>query len=62
MDGLNLEAADEPIVADEPPPKMSLSREKVLEEARQATVGADGRKKALSMVIVGTDTLLAGES
>ncbi|KAG8847044.1 Hsp70 suppressor, GTPase facilitates ribosomal subunit dissociation [Tulasnella sp. 330] len=58
MEGLNLEGEDpQGVVADDlPPPKMSLTREKVLEEARKAIEGAgssDAKKKGLSLVIVG---------
>lgn len=54
--GLNLEQEDEP-AADEaalPPPKMALSREKVIEEARSAIERKTGDgKKGLSLVIIG---------
>lgn len=60
MDGLNLEAADDQqgAVADDlPAPKVSLTREKVLEEARKAIEGAgsDAKRKGLSLVIVGME-------
>ncbi|VDC01160.1 unnamed protein product [Peniophora sp. CBMAI 1063] len=49
MAGLNLQETDEP-VKDEPPPKMTLAKEKVLEEARQAL---NGERAALSLVVIG---------
>lgn len=49
MAGMNLQEKDEP-VRDEPPPKMALAKEKVLEEARQAL---NGERAALSLVVVG---------
>lgn len=45
---LDTESVDSPV--DEPPPKMSLAREKVLEEARKAI---DEKKKAVSIVVIG---------
>lgn len=47
--GLNL-GTPEPI--DEPPPKITVSREKVLEEARKALEGKDDRK-GVSLVVIG---------
>ncbi|KAG8967151.1 Hsp70 suppressor, GTPase facilitates ribosomal subunit dissociation, partial [Tulasnella sp. 427] len=55
MAGLNLEQEDDqPVEETLPPPKMALSREKVLEEARKALDGKNGDgKKGLSLVIIG---------
>lgn len=51
--GLNLQSKEEP-VADEPPPKLSMAREKVLEEARQAMEAANASgNKAVSIVVIG---------
>ena len=44
---------------EEPPlPKISLAREKVLEEARKATNG-EGAKPIVSLVVIGENTVLA---
>ncbi|KAK7695564.1 hypothetical protein QCA50_000200 [Cerrena zonata] len=48
---LNLEDEYKPPV-DEPPPKISVSREKVLEEARKQLEGT-GDKKSVSLVVIG---------
>ncbi|KAG8977971.1 Hsp70 suppressor, GTPase facilitates ribosomal subunit dissociation, partial [Tulasnella sp. 427] len=55
MAGLNLEQEDDqPVEETLPPPKMALSKEKVLEEARKALDGKNGDgKKGLSLVIIG---------
>ncbi|KAG8964732.1 Hsp70 suppressor, GTPase facilitates ribosomal subunit dissociation [Tulasnella sp. 419] len=56
MDGLNLgdeDAAKDVVEVELPPPKMSLAKEKVLEEARKALEGGEGGKKALSLVVIG---------
>lgn len=53
MEGLNLEGNSSPVIEELPLPKMSLSREKVLEEARKVVVGGSDGKKGLSLVIVG---------
>lgn len=50
---LNLTAREE-VVVEEPPPKITIAREKVLEEARKALEGKDD-KKAISLVVIGTD-------
>lgn len=56
--GLNLNSPEprSPIV-DEPPPKITVSREKVLEEARSALEGKD-EKKGVSLVVVGKISLI----
>ena len=56
--GLNLDSPEprSPIV-DEPPPKITVSREKVLEEARKALEGKD-EKKGVSLVVIGKILLL----
>lgn len=48
---LNLTAREE-VVVEEPPPKITIAREKVLEEARKALEGKDD-KKAISLVVIG---------
>lgn len=54
MSGLNLESklADKSDVIDEPPPKMALAKEKVIEEARKV-LETEGVKKGLSIVVIG---------
>lgn len=54
MQGLNLGDKEEDVV-DEPPPKMSLAREKVLEEAKKAIEDEQkSGKKGVSLVVIGT--------
>lgn len=48
---LNLTAKEE-VVVEEPPPKITIAREKVLEEARKALENKDD-KKAVSLVVIG---------
>lgn len=50
VSALNLEDREDPVV-DEPPPKVSLAHEKVIEEARKAI--QESTKKAVSLVVVG---------
>ncbi len=53
ISALNLdtpEGAETP--PDEPPPKITIAREKVLEEARKALEGT-GDKKGVSLVVIG---------
>ena len=50
VSALNLDDREDPVV-DEPPPKISLAHEKVLEEARKAI--RENTKKAVSLVVVG---------
>lgn len=51
MQGLGLQDKDEPYVEDDIPlPKMTLAREKILEEARRAI---DSGKKNVSLVVIG---------
>lgn len=53
MQGLNLGEKDEDVV-DEPPPKMSIAREKVLEEAKKALEEEQkSGKKGVSLVVIG---------
>ena len=52
LSALNITPAQEQAPPDEPPPKMTIAREKVLEEARKALQG-DGEKKGVSMVVIG---------
>lgn len=51
MSALNLNTPEEQ-VPDEPPPKMTIAREKLLEEARKAVQG-ESEKKGVSMVVIG---------
>lgn len=51
ISALNLNAPEEQ-VPDEPPPKITIAREKLLEEAKKAVQG-DGEKKGVSMVVIG---------
>lgn len=51
MESLNLGPKDAPEPVNEPPPKMSLARERVLEEARNAIDSSS--KKAVSLVVIG---------
>ncbi|KAG8915337.1 Hsp70 suppressor, GTPase facilitates ribosomal subunit dissociation [Tulasnella sp. 408] len=56
MAGLNLQEESEPMAEEVtlPPPKMALSREKVVEEAKKAIEWKTGEgKKGLSLVIIG---------
>lgn len=59
MAGLNLQTKDEPPVVDEPPPKLSMAREKVLEEARKAMEAAKSGKKAVSIVVIGMSSIVS---
>ncbi|KAI0047266.1 hypothetical protein FA95DRAFT_1606178 [Auriscalpium vulgare] len=52
ISGLNLESKSGPTVADELP-KVSLAREKLLEEARRALESEEGGRKSASLVIIG---------
>jgi hypothetical protein len=54
LEGLNLGERGE-AVRDEPPPKMTIAREKVLEEAKLALEADEKGKKALSLVVIGKD-------
>ena len=51
LSGLNLNPENE--VIQEPPPKMTMAREKVLEEAKQALQGKD-KKRGVNLVVIGT--------
>lgn len=55
ISSLNLDAGEAPEAVDEPPPKMSLAREKVLEEARKALEDTT-KKKAVSLVVIGASS------
>lgn len=48
-----------PEIEPEEPPKISLSREKVLEEAKKAASGQAGMKPTVSIVVIGKVFLLA---
>lgn len=50
-------AEKEPEVVYEEPPKITLAREKVMEEAQKAIDSS--AKKAVSLVVIGKDCLLA---
>ena len=52
--GLNLGSEEQSMIVDEPPPKISLAREKVLEEARKI-LETEG-KKGISLVVIGRIT------
>ena len=52
LSGLNLTEAEESTPVEEPPPKITIAREKVLEEARQALQNNDA-KKAVNLVVIG---------
>lgn len=51
LSGLNLDDEEPQAVLDEPPPKVSIAREKVLEEARKV-LESEG-KKGVSLVVIG---------
>ncbi|EJD01254.1 uncharacterized protein FOMMEDRAFT_89743, partial [Fomitiporia mediterranea MF3/22] len=51
ISSLNLDSGDVDEQVSEPPPKISLAREKVLEEARKALDASP--KKAVSLVVIG---------
>lgn len=51
ISSLNLDTKDAEDVVYEPPPKISLARERVLEEARKALETSG--KKAVSLVVIG---------
>ena len=51
MASLNLDSKEVEEPVDEPPPKMSLAREKVLEEARKELDAS--AKKAVNLVVIG---------
>lgn len=50
---LNLAPKEEPVRIDEPPPKMALEREKLLEEARKLIESSGKDKKSVSLVVIG---------
>lgn len=59
LQGLNLGEKDEEGVVDEPPPKMSIAREKVLEEAKKAMEEEQkSGKKGVSLVVIGMIAVL----
>jgi elongation factor 1 alpha-like protein len=53
LSGLNLDNEDADATVGELPPKISLTREKVLEEAMKA-LDAKGQKKGIALVVIGT--------
>lgn len=53
MSGLNLKDEDEGPVVDEEPPKITIAREKLLEEARKALEASENGKRAVSLVVIG---------
>ncbi len=56
LSGLNIGAQEEAPVVDEPPPKMTIAREKVLEEATKAL--EKDQKKNVSLVVIGMCSVL----
>lgn len=63
MQGLNLGENDEEGVVDEPPPKMSIAREKVIEEAKKALEEEEkSGKKGVSLVVIGEFILVLSQS
>ena len=52
ISSLNLESKEEVAFEDEPLPKASIAREKLLEEARRSFEDPS-RKKAVSLVVIG---------
>lgn len=52
ISALNLTSKEDEVPMDEPPPKITIAREKVLEEAQKAIDG-DGSKKGVSLVVIG---------
>lgn len=52
LSALNLDASDGGPVFDEPPPKITIAREKVLEEATKALQAQDS-KQNISLVVIG---------
>lgn len=58
LSGLNLvDTADKSEVTEEPP-KMTLSREKILEEAKRLLESeAEGAKQRISIVVIGKDSI-----
>ena len=58
---MNLNAVDEPgPVVEEPLPKITIAREKVLEEAKSA-LEAKGQKKGVSLVVIGIFMLASSQ-
>lgn len=55
MVALNLKDADNLVMDTEEAPKMTLAREKLLEEAKRAISGHGDNKLSLSIVIIGID-------
>jgi elongation factor 1 alpha-like protein len=55
MVALNLKDADTLVMDTEEAPKMTLAREKLLEEAKRAISGQGDNKLSLSIVIIGID-------
>lgn len=58
LSGLNLTRDDSADNVDEPPPKITFAREKLLEEAKRV-IDADGenQKKAVSLIVIGKHLL-----
>ena len=52
LSALNLNPEESPRQLDEPPPKMTMAREKVLEEAKRALKGKDD-KRSVNLVVIG---------
>lgn len=59
MAGLNIANPDDSQSRDEPPPKITIAREKILEEARKEANSGDAEgKKRLSLVVIGSSLFL----
>ncbi|KAH7916813.1 hypothetical protein BJ138DRAFT_978480, partial [Hygrophoropsis aurantiaca] len=55
ISGLNLTSIEPETIRDEPPPKIAIEREKLLQEAKRVLEGnAINDKKAVSLVVIGT--------
>lgn len=52
LSGLNLNIGNDTMQPEEPPPKMTMARESVLEEARRALKGKDD-KRSVNLVVIG---------
>lgn len=49
---LNLNIKEDEPLPEEPPPKITIAREKVLEEAKKASEG-NGSKRGVSLIVIG---------
>lgn len=53
MAGLNLTSGEDAAMTDEPAPKMTISREKVLEEVKKVLEAQETGQKAINLVVIG---------